>query len=424
MKASSPLAPALRDAARLVSRVAAGHSLSEEFSQSDDVQERSSRAALIDITHGALRRYGRVQAIVSELSRRSRPDAVVEALLWCSLYALDSGRYAEYTVVDQAVRACTMLERWTAKGYVNALLRGFLRQRATLESRIERDPAARYQHPRWWTDLVRSSYPQEWVAVLDQGNRPPPMCLRVNRRRSSVERYASRLHELGIETRSAGPQALLLEQPLPVHRLPGFAEGEISVQDAGAQRAAPCLELAPGQRVLDACAAPGGKCGHIVESADVELTAIDVDPVRVARLAENLRRLGLTAHVEVADAVQYGSSGTASFDRILVDAPCSGSGVVRRHPDIKWLRRKEDLAGFAQRQGRLVDALWRRLVPGGKLLYVTCSVFPQENDAVIEAFVARTATARRRGLADGAAAQLLPGAEHDGFYYALIEKST
>lgn len=424
MKASSPLAPALRDAACLVSRVAGGHSLSEDFLQPDDLQERSSRAALIDITHGTLRRYAWVQAIVAELSRRRRPDALVEALLWCCLYALDSGRYAEYTVVDQAVRACVMLERWTAKGYVNALLRGFLRQRASLESRIERDPAVRYRHPRWWIDLVRKSYPEEWEAILDQGNHAPPMCLRVNRRRGSVERYASRLRELGIEARSAGPEALLLEQALPVHRLPGFAEGEISIQDAGAQRAARCLELAAGQRVLDACAAPGGKAAHILESADVELTAADIDPVRVARLADNLRRLGLSARVGVADAAQYGSSGMPSYDRILADAPCSGSGVVRRHPDIKWLRRKEDLASFAQRQGRLLDALWRRLVPGGKLLYVTCSVFPQENDAVIEAFIVRTATARRQALADGGAAQLLPSAEHDGFYYALIEKST
>ena len=424
MKASSPLAPALRDAARLVSRVAGGHSLGEDFSQSDDLQERSSRAALIDITHGTLRRYARVQAIVAELSRRRRPDAIVEALLWCCLYALDSGRYAEYTVVDQAVRACVMLERWTAKGYVNALLRGFLRQRASLESRIERDPAVRFQHPLWWIDLVRNSYPAQWEAILDQGNRAPPMCLRVNRRRSSVERYANRLRELGIEAHNVGPAALLLEQALPVQRLPGFAQGEISVQDAGAQRAARCLELAPGQRVLDACAAPGGKSGHILESADVELTALDIDPARVARLADNLRRLGLSARVEVADAAQYGSSGMPSYDRILADAPCSGSGVVRRHPDIKWLRRKEDLASFAQRQGRLLDALWRRLVPGGKLLYVTCSVFPQENDAVIEAFLVRTATARRQALVDGGAAQLLPSAEHDGFYYALIEKST
>ena len=424
MKASSPLAPALRDAARLVSRVAGGHSLSEDFSQLDDLERRSSRAALIDITHGTLRRYARVQAIVAELSRRGRPDAIVEALLWCCLYALDSGRYAEYTVVDQAVRACVMLERWTAKGYVNALLRGFLRQRANLESRIERDPAVRFQHPLWWIDLVRDSYPEQGEAILDQGNRAPPMCLRVNRRRSSVERYANRLGELGIEARSAGPEALLLEQALPVERLPGFAEGEISVQDAGAQRAARCLELAPGQRVLDACAAPGGKSAHILESADVELTAVDIDPARAARLADNLRRLGLSARVEIADAAQYASSGTPSYDRILADVPCSGSGVVRRHPDIKWLRRKEDLASFAQRQGRLLDALWRRLVPGGKLLYVTCSVFPQENDAVIEAFIVRTATARRQALGDGGAAQLLPSAEHDGFYYALIEKST
>lgn len=424
MKASSALAPALRDAARLVARVAAGRSLSEEFMPAADPGSGAARAALLDISHGTLRRYGRVQAIVAELSQRGPPDSPLEALLWCALYALDSGRYAEYTVVDQAVQACGLLERWSAKGYVNALLRRFLRDRAAIERRLERDPRAHYQHPRWWIELVRESYPQQWEAALLEGNRQPPMCLRVNRRRASVERYAARLAELGMRSHSLGAEALLLEEPVPVQRLPGFGEGEVSVQDAGAQRAACCLELADGQRVLDACAAPGGKTAHMLELADIEVTALDIDTVRAARLGRNLQRLGLAARVEVADAVQYARSGAPSFDRILVDVPCSGSGVVRRHPDIKWLRRESDLAGFAQRQASLLDALWRLLAPGGKLLYATCSVFPQENDDVIEAFAARSANARRGALADGGPAQWLPSAEHDGFYYALIEKKT
>jgi 16S rRNA (cytosine967-C5)-methyltransferase len=201
----------------------------------------------------------------------------------------------------------------------------------------------------------------------------------------------------------------------------------VSVQDAGAQRAARCLDLAAGQRVLDACAAPGGKAGHILEQARVELTALDADAVRCARLERNLARLGLPARVAAADCTRLGDwwDGTP-FDRVLADVPCSASGIARRHPDIKWLRRASDLAAFAERQGTILDALWQVLRPGGKLLYATCSVFPQENDAVIDAFVARArssgAAALRLPLGDGAAAQGLPDAERDGFYYALIQK--
>ncbi len=409
----SPLAPALSDAARIVAGVAGGASLAGE----------PSRAAVLDLTHGTLRRYGRVQLIVRELSRRAHGDVLVEALLWCSLYALESGRHADYAVVDQAVRACALLERWGAKGYVNALLRGYLRERRSLEARIQGAPQARYQHPGWWIELVRRAYPQQWEQVLAAGNTHPPMCLRVNRRRCSVEEYEARLAKEGIANRRLGGAALYLGRPVPLERLPGFASGEVSVQDAGAQRAAPCLELAAGQRVLDACAAPGGKSGHILESADVALTALDADAVRCARLERNLERLGLAARVLCADCTQAAAWWDGvPFDRILADVPCTASGIARRHPDIKWLRRSHDVPAFAARQGEILDALWRVLGADGRLLYATCSVFPQENDAVIDAFVARTPGALRVPLADGAEAQGLPGAERDGFYYALIHK--
>ncbi len=413
----SPLAPALRDAARIVARVAAGASLAAEF----DLD--TPRGALLDLTHGTLRRYGRVQAIVRQLSRRERGDALVEALLWCSLYALDAGRHADYAVVDQAVRACALLERWGAKGYVNALLRGYLRERGSLETRIQSDAEARYQHPRWWIDLVRAAYPAQWETVLAAGNSHPPMCLRVNVRRNTVSEYEAKLSQAAIGARQIGAQALLLERPVALERLPGFATGDVSVQDAGAQRAAPCLGLAPGQRVLDACAAPGGKSGHILESAEVALTALDADAARCTRLQRNLERLGLGARVLSADCTRPADWWDGvPFERILADVPCSASGIVRRHPDIKWLRRSHDVAGFAARQGEILDALWRVLGADGKLLYATCSVFPQENDAVIDAFLARTPGAARLPLADGADAQGLPHAERDGFYYALIQK--
>jgi 16S rRNA (cytosine967-C5)-methyltransferase len=423
----SALAAALRDAAPMVERVAAGMSLAAEFERRAEGGSETPRAALIDLTHGTLRRYGRVQAIVRQLSRRASGDALVEALLWCSLYALESGRYAEYTVVDQAVRACGLLERWNAKGYVNAVLRGFLRERGSLEARIQADVEARYQHPRWWIEILRAAYPADAEAVLAAGNSHPPMCLRVNRRRASVAPYQERLLATGIGSRTLGNEALLLERPVPVERLPGFDSGEVSVQDAGAQRAAYCLDVADGQRVLDACAAPGGKSGHLLECAQLELTALDADAGRCARLERNLARLGLHARVMNADCTRPGDWWDGvPFDRVLADVPCSASGIARRHPDIKWLRRANDVEAFAARQGAILDALWQVLGADGRLLYATCSVFPQENDAVIDAFIARQrspgARAVRLALPDGGAAQGLPGAERDGFYYALIRK--
>jgi 16S rRNA (cytosine967-C5)-methyltransferase len=406
----------------MVARVAAGASLAEEFERVAEEGAETPRAALIDLTHGTLRRYGRVQAIVRLLSRRTHGEPLTEALLWCALYALESGRYAEYTVVDQAVRACNTLERWSAKGYVNAVLRGYLRERASLEARIQADPAARYQHPRWWIERVRQSH-AGWENVLAAGNSHPPMCLRVNRRRTTTESYRAELERAGLAARAIGERALLLEQPVPVERLPGFAQGAVSVQDAGAQRAAPCLELAAGQRVLDACAAPGGKSGHILESADVDLTALEPDAKRCVRLEHNLSRLGLGARIVNADCTRLVDWWDgAPFDRVLADVPCSASGVARRHPDIKWLRKSNDIPAFAARQEAMLQALWQVLKPNGKLLYATCSVFASENDAVIDSFVARTQHAVRMPLADGAPAQGLPDAERDGFFYALIQK--
>ncbi len=415
MKSGVGLAQSLVDAAQSVARVAGGRSLADE--------PAAPRAALLDLTHGTLRRYGRVQAIVRELSHRGAPDALVQALLWCSLYALDSGRYAEYTVVDQAVRACALLERWSAKGYVNGLLRSYLRQRASIDARLRADPQAHYQHPVWWIEAVRWAHPQSWEAVLAAGNSHPPMALRVNTRRASPADYAARLAGVGIAAKRLGDAAFLLERPVSVERLPGFSEGEVSVQDAGAQRAARCLELEPGQRVLDACAAPGGKTAHILESAAVSLTALDVDASRCGRIVRNLERLGLSATVRVADCMRPEAWWDGvPFERVLADVPCSSSGVARRHPDLKWLRRADDVRAFAMRQAAILESLWRVLAPGGKLLYVTCSVFPQENEKLVESFVARAAGALRVPLADGQPAQWLPGPEHDGFYYALIHK--
>ena len=418
MTQMAALAPALAAAARATARVAAGRSLGEPAEQG------AARGAVLDLCLGTLRRYGRVQALVRSLSHKGEGALQVQALLWCALYALESGRYAAYTVVDQAVRACALLEHWPARGYVNAVLRGYLRDRDGLEQGVLADDEARYQHPRWWIELLRREQPGHWQSVLEAGNTHPPMCLRVNRRRTQAEAYLAQLAAAGIAARGLGECAVLLKKPVPVTALPGFSEGLVSVQDAGAQRCAGLLDLAPGQRVLDSCAAPGGKCAQILEAAEVEMTALDADPARAARIAPGLARLGLAAKVVTADCTALDTwwDGQA-FDRVLADVPCSGSGVARRHPDIKWLRRAGDVHGFARRQGAILDALWRVLAPGGKLLYVTCSVFQDENDAVLQAFGARTPRARRGRPPAGAAEQLLPCAEHDGFFYGLLEKA-
>ena len=423
MTHAAPLATELARAARLVARIAQGKSLAEEFERSAALGAAGSRAALIDLTHGTLRRYGRVQAIVRELSQRGAADGLLEALLWCALYALESERYGDHTVVDQAVKACAALEHWAAKGYVNAVLRRFLRERSALASRLARDDVATYQHPQWWIDTLRSAYPESWQGILDAGNGHPPMCLRVNARRADADEYLTELAAQGIVARRVGAVALLLERPVPVERLPGFAAGLVSVQDLGAQYATYELDLRPGQRVLDACAAPGGKSAHILEHADVALTALDIDEARTARMTANLERLGLRAEIRVGDAAEPRTWWNQQpYDRILADVPCSASGVVRRYPDVKWLRRAADLGRFVERQRAILAGLWPLLAPGGKLLYATCSVFAQENGELVAGFLASLPDARRMELADRSPAQWLPDLEHDGFFYALIEK--
>lgn len=421
LRRNADLAQALAQASRVLRRVLAGHSQS---GQREATRNTDSRAAVTDLVYGALRRFGRDDAALRALSARGQIDPDLRALLLVSIAALESGRYADHTVVDQAVRACARLRMPRVQGFANAILRAYLRERVRLAPIIEASPEARYQHPNWWIQRVREAYPDTWVEVLEAGNRHPPMCLRVNRRRCDPEEYLARLATHAIAARRVGNSALLLHKPVPVGQLPGFAQGDVSVQDAGAQRAAELMELSSGQRVLDACAAPGGKAAHILELADVELTALDIDPERCSMISQNLSRLGMHAEVRAADCTLPGNwwDGRA-YDRILADVPCSASGIARRRPDVKWLRRESDLAGFAARQSAIVSALWQTLAPGGKLLYVTCSIFPEENGAVVEAFLARTPGAGRGQLVAGAPAQLTPDGGQDGFFFAILEKA-
>ncbi len=415
-----PLSHTLAAASRVVARVLGGASLTAALERD---ARGPARPAVQDLAYGTLRDYGAPEAILAALARKPIPDRPVRALLLCALHALRHERRAPHTVVDEAVTACAGIGHGAARGFVNALLRNYLRRREALEAEARASDAARFGYPGWWIERVRHAYPGAWEAVLAAGNAHPGMTLRVNRRKLSVDAYLAQLAARGMDARRAGAAAVRLSRPCDVEALPGFAAGEVSVQDAGAQLAAPLLDARDGMRVLDACAAPGGKTAHVLELAAVDLLAIDRDRARAPRIAANLERLGLAAQIRVADAGDpQGWWDGEPFDRVLLDVPCSASGVVRRHPDIKWLRRGTDLAGFAREQSRLADALWRVLAADGKLLYATCSVFPEENGAVIDAFLARHDDARRLplpGLGDG---QLLPDGEHDGFFYALLEK--
>jgi 16S rRNA (cytosine967-C5)-methyltransferase len=419
---SQPLAETLAAASRAVARVLAGRSLGAVLDEGGAGDSR--RPAVVDAVYGTLRDYGAPDAIIAALARRGAPDPELRALLLCALHELRHARRAPHVVVDQAVLACGRIGRERARGFVNATLRGYLRARESLERDAAHGEVGRYGYPQWWIERVRAAHPQAWQRVLAAGGTHPPMTLRVNRRRANVETMLAKLESAGIGARQVGDSALRLAKPRAVEALPGFAEGEVSVQDAGAQLAALFLAPRDGMRVLDACAAPGGKTGHLAELAEATVVALDRDPRRLGAIAANLARLRRVADVRAADAADLDAWWDGRpFDRVLADVPCSASGVVRRHPDIKWLRRASDLREFARAQARLLDALWQVLAPGGKLLYATCSVFTEENQSVSAAFAARRADARQLDLPGLAGGQLLPDDDHDGFFYVLFEKS-
>jgi 16S rRNA (cytosine967-C5)-methyltransferase len=385
----------------------------------------AARAAIQDLAYGSCRWLGTLREVLQLLLRKPASDSEVEALLLVALYQLEWTRAPAHAVVDGAVRTCARLGKASAKGLVNAVLRRFLRERETLLQQARTTATGRFSYPPWWIDEIQRTYPGQFAAVLDAGNLHPPLTLRVNRRCLSVDAYLLALRSAGMPAEQVGPAAVMLSQPVPVESLPGFAQGWVSVQDLAAQRAAGLLDLADGMRVLDACAAPGGKSAHLLETAAIELTAIDRDPRRLPRVRENLDRLRLDAALIAADAAALDDWWDGRpFQRVLLDAPCSASGVVRRHPDIKWLRRPQDLERLSREQARLLSALWHTLTPGGKLLYATCSVFPLENQAQIADFLSAHKNARRLPITELAQTdgQLLPDARQDGFFYALLQK--
>lgn len=426
--------------------VAQGRSLSELL----PAVPAELRPGVQALTFQVLRQLGTARALVAQLAPR-KPDPAVHALL-CSAFALllhepgeaDEGAapsafvpYAAHTVVNQAVDAARQ-QRSTQRqaAFVNACLRRFLRERTALQAAVASDPEARWNHPRWWIERTQRDHPEHWQAILTANNQPGPMTLRVNRRLSDPVQYQQALQAAGLAAQRVGEDGLMLAQPQPVERLPGFADGLCSVQDAAAQLAAPLLlggrNWSNSARVLDACAAPGGKTAHLLELADLDLLALDVDPRRCERITATLQRLHLRAQVQAGDAARPADWWDGQlFDAILLDAPCTASGIVRRHPDVRWLRRESDVAQLAGVQRQLLEALWPLLKPGGRLVYATCSVFLAEGALQLASFLERHTDA----VSGPASGHLLPGnagalaavrdnepGGHDGFFYARIDK--
>jgi 16S rRNA (cytosine967-C5)-methyltransferase len=385
-----------------------------------------------ELAYGTLRWYHQLTGIADLfVTRRFKPkDRDVEVLLLLGLYQLRYLRVPEYAAVDATVAAADVINKGWAKSLLNACLRGYLRETERVEQTVAASETLVYSHPSWLIDIIRRDHPLHWQRVLSANNERPPLTLRVNTKRISRNDYLARLQAQGIVVRAHAvvESALLLEKPIPVERLPGFDEGLVSVQDAAAQLAAIWLDAQPGERVLDACAAPGGKTAHILERTPAlkELTALDIDTERMQRLRLNLARLGVVARLTVGDAADpAGWWDGVPYDRILLDAPCSATGVIRRHPDIKVRRRPEDLAKLVPAQARLLDGVWPCLAQGGKLLYATCSTLSEENEHQVRGFIARhaDAVAQPLGAAPAAERQILPGEDDmDGFYYACVRK--
>ncbi|MCX2899137.1 16S rRNA (cytosine(967)-C(5))-methyltransferase RsmB [Pseudomonas mandelii] len=403
--------------------------------QMDKVEDRD-RGFTQDLAFGTARWQPRLSALAAKLLQKpfKAADADVEALLLVGLYQLLYTRVPAHAAIGETVGCADKLKKPWAKALLNAVLRRAQRESEALLAELEHDPVVRTAHPRWLQKSLKAFWPEQWEAICAANNAHPPMILRVNRRHHSRDAYLGLLSEAGIAASPCvySPDGIILEAAADVRSLPGFAEGWISVQDEAAQLAADLLDLAPGQRVLDACCAPGGKTCHILEAEPklAGVVAVDLEAKRLVRVRENLARLGLSAELIAADGRDTATWWDGKpFQRILLDAPCSATGVIRRHPDIKLTRQPDDIAALAVLQGELLDAMWITLEVGGILLYATCSTLPTENTEVIAAFLARTPGARELDLATAAGIKQPHGRQllaqeggHDGFYYAKLIK--
>ncbi len=421
-------------AARVLTQVFNGLSLTATLDAAlPDVASAKDRAFVQALTFGTLRQFHKLDFILAQLLEKPIKDQEIKALALSGLYQLAFMRVKSHAAVSETV-AAVRTKTW-AKPLLNGLLRNYLREQERLVAACQLDSGAATSHPKWLIHRIQHDWPEQAAQILAENNRQAPMVLRVNSRQTDRDRYLQLLADQGIAATAGGfsPSSIALENPVPVDKLPAFAEGWVSVQDGAAQLAAGLLDAQPGQRVLDVCAAPGGKTAHILETQPLlqELVAVDIDPQRMRRVDDNLQRLKLDAKRVVGDAAYPQSwwDGRA-FDRILLDAPCSATGVIRRHPDIKLLRKPADIDALQAAQQAILEAIWPLLATGGRLLYATCSVLKQENERQVAGFLAVHAEAKTIPiLADWGEArplgrQILTGArDMDGFYYALLEKT-
>jgi len=417
----------------LVEVVREGRSLTSALEQAFTNEfSAKDRTFIQAVCYGVLRWYWRLNPLLALLTRKPIKDDRIRMIALIGFYQIGHMRVAPHAAVSETVEA-VQYDAW-AKPLINAILRNYQRNREELESQLDASPSSALAHPQWLYDKIRRDWPDQVESILKANNEHPPLTLRANLTKGSREQFQVKLNEAGMASLSLEqvPTAIVLVEATSTELIPGFKSGELSVQDAAAQIAATLLDLAPGQRVLDLCAAPGGKTCHILEACPElsELVALDVDAVRLERVKSNLTRGGLTAHLITGDATQPSSWWDGSpFDRILVDAPCSATGVIRRHPDIKVLRKPQDIARLAETQRMILEAAWTMLAPGGTLVYATCSVLRQENSDVISAFLGEHPEAKESllpetfGQAQPHGRQILPGTDGmDGFFYARLEK--
>ena len=421
----------------LVQVVSGGRSLADALPDAvQAVSDARQRALVQELSYGTLRWFYRLDVQLQQLMQKplKQRDVDVRCLLLIGLYQLTQLAMPQRVAVNETVQATEALKKPWARGLVNAVLRNFQRRADSLEVMLDTDAAVKFAHPAWFIERLQADWPHDWEAILTANNERPPFSLRVNQRRVPRDEYLDELLARSIEAVPLPHIAtgLMLKKPVAVENLPGFSAGEVSVQDGAAQLAAVLLSLAPGQRVLDACAAPGGKTAHILEvEPEIDgLTAIDIDGRRLRRIEENLARLSLHAELQQGDAGEPAAWWDGQpYDRILLDVPCSATGVIRRHPDIKLLRKPGDVATLVSGQARLLQALWPLLSPGGMLLYSTCSVLFDENSGQVAHFLERQTDAAvlsinaawGRGCMHGR--QIFPGEdEMDGFYFACLQK--
>ena len=418
--------------AKVLEKLLNGSNLDKSFdavfnsskSKSIDIQESQIKA----LTYGSVRFLGKSRFIIDQLVKNKIENRTVECLIHIALYQLSQEKFNNFTIVNQAVDAAKKIDFRKSK-FVNAILRNYLRSKDDLHALLNQEQVAKYSYQNWWINKVKIEFKNDWEEILEIGNQHPPLTLRINKRKINIEKYSETLINNGLEHQIISNTGLIIKNPLNINDIPGFLEGNISVQDFGAQIATELLDIKRDQKILDACAAPGGKTCNIVEYANVDVTALEIDEIRAKKIVDNLRRLELNANVIHGELCNDNLWWDGEhFDRILLDVPCSASGIVRRHVDIKWLRQMNDLKKFSEMQYLLLKSAWPLLKCGGKLLYVTCSIFTNENRDVIERFKKDFIDANEIELIypnniKHIKNQLIPSENHDGLFYALLEKN-